>query len=380
MTDRLATETVLSLVDLIYSAGCTPELWPQVTAAYQQVLPESGFSFLLSNPDNELDAVSCGHGYDPCSIQQYVDHYHAINPYLPLIDGLPSDKVAKASDHVSQEWLKSHQFYHEWLKPAGDFTFGATLPIRSTTGRMLRVTFDVPQNYADSEAVAADLLQQTAVHFRRAVDISSRLEGVGRVANIGQALLDRLSGAAFVVQNSGKIVGMNASAAKLLRSGGTFQSNGTDRLQLSAPRENELLQRAIKSVTGIELIVAPTGFSVVIEGTPRPVVVLPLQNAMPITAGQSSRLALVQVNQSTAKSAPPAALLRTLYNLTKAEALVVQRVTEGHAIKDVADSNETSQSTVRNQLQAAMQKLNVHRQAEMVALVAGLTPRLDLED
>lgn len=380
MADRLDTAAVLSIVDMIYSAGCAPELWPQVAATCQQLFPQTGFSLLLSDPSNELDGISCGSGYDPCTLQTYVDHYHAINPYLPLIDRLASDEVALASTHVSQEWLKSHQFYHEWLKPAGDFTFGATLPIRSTTGRMLRMTYDIPSSSPEIEAVAGDLLKRTATHFRRAFDVSWRLREAGVAAAFGQSLLDGLAGAAFIVDETGKIVGMSASAVALLDKGAPFQSSGSDKLQLSTPRDNDLLQQAIKSVTSVTLAVAPTGFSITMSGTLRPVVVLPLRRPEAIITQQGKRLALVQIAAAETRSAPPLALLRMLYSLTKAEAVVVQQVTEGQTIRDIAEANETSQSTVRNQLQAAMQKLNVHRQAELVALIAGVTPRLKLDE
>lgn len=380
MADRLDSAAVLSVVDLIYSAGCEPELWPQVAAACQQLFPRAGFSLLLTDPANNLDAISCGAGYDPCTMQSYVEHYHAINPYLPLIDGLASDEVARASQHVSQEWLKSHQFYHEWLKPAGDYTFGATLPIRSSTGRMLRLTYDIPSDEHETEPVAADLLERTASHFRRAFDVSWRLREAGLAAAFGQSLLDGLSGAAFIVDETGKIVGMSASAVVLLEQGGTFQSNSSNELLLAVPRENDLLQRAIKSVTAISLLSAPSGFPVTLDGSSRPVVVLPLRKPAPILTAQTRRLALVQLVAASSRLAPPLDLLRQLYNLTKAEAVVVQRVTEGYAIKEIADFNETSQSTVRNQLQAAMQKLSVHRQAELVSLVSSITPRLELGD
>lgn len=380
MTDRLDTEAVLSIIDLIYSAGCQPELWPQVAAACQQLFPETGFSLLLTDPANDLEGISCGSGYDPCTIQSYVEHYHAINPYLPLIGRLPSDEVARASDHVSQDWLKSHQFYHEWLKPAGDFTFGATLPIRSRAGRMLRLTYDIPSDKSAIEEDAAELLQHTAAHFRRSFDISWRLQQAGTSAAFGQSLLDGLSGAVFILDETCKIAGMSASAVILLQKGAPFQAISGDRLQLTASRDNEVLQRAVKSVTSVSLAAAPTGLSVMIGSKLCPIVVLPLQKTPAITVSPPRRLALVQVGTSHQRSAPPSQLLRTLYNLTKAEALVVQRVTDGDAIKDIAEANETSQSTVRNQLQAAMQKLNVHRQAELVALVASLTPRLLLND
>jgi hypothetical protein len=119
MTDRLDSEAVLDIIEHIYAAGVDPQGWPEVTELCQKLLPGCGFSLLLSNASNEIDGIACGAGYDPKTIEEYVTHYHAMNPYLPIIDTLPSDQVAHVRDYVSRDWLLSQPFYHEWLKPAG---------------------------------------------------------------------------------------------------------------------------------------------------------------------------------------------------------------------------------------------------------------------
>jgi DNA-binding NarL/FixJ family response regulator len=71
-------------------------------------------------------------------------------------------------------------------------------------------------------------------------------------------------------------------------------------------------------------------------------------------------------------------MLKILYGLTTAEANVAVHLASGETVSDAAESLGVSRTTLRNELVAAMAKLGVHRQAEMVALVAGLTPRVDL--
>ncbi len=137
MGTRLDPEAVLQVIEQIYAAGCDPNLWPQVTAMCQAMLPGTGFSLLLNDASNKLDMVSCATGYDPGSIADYMENHHATNPFIPLISALPSDQVARMSQQVSREWLLAQPFYHEWLKPSGNFTHGATLPIHSNdTGRL----------------------------------------------------------------------------------------------------------------------------------------------------------------------------------------------------------------------------------------------------
>lgn len=380
MTDRLDDEAVLPIIEQIYAAGCDPSLWPEVTAMCQGLLPGTGFSLLLSTSPSGLDAISCGTGYDPCSIADYIDHYHAMNPYLPIIDEMPSGKVGRVSKSVSRDWLLAQPFYHEWLKPAGDYTFGATLPIRDDGVGMLRLTYDIPSTRPDFEDVATEILQRANVHFHRAYQISWRLRKAEAAAAIGDALLEHLSGAVIVVDASAKIHGLNTRAQALLRQGRVFRGSLVDRLAFQAPQVESLFQRALRSVTTIDAMSTPTGFFVEIDGKRSPVIVLPIAQSSTVPATQGKRQALVQIGPSRAGASPPVALLRTLYQLTPAEARLVQRVAAGESLREISDANETSQSTVRNQLQSAMQKLNVHRQAELVGVLAALTPRLSLEE
>jgi len=69
---------------------------------------------------------------------------------------------------------------------------------------------------------------------------------------------------------------------------------------------------------------------------------------------------------------------KALYGLTAAESNVVVHIAAGESVRDAAESLGVSRATLRNELVAAMAKLGVHRQAEMVGLVAGLMPRVAL--
>lgn len=375
MSDRLDGEAVLEIIEHIYAAGVEPQAWPEVTERCQKLLPGCGFSLLLSDASNRIDGIACGAGYDPKSIEDYVAHYHAMNPYLGIIDTFPSDQVAHVRDHVTRDWLMAQPFYHEWLKPAGDFIHGVTMPIRSNgTGRMLRLTYDIPSNREEAEGVAAEFLNRTKTHFRRAFEVSGRLQHGNEAAFVGQALLDQIAGPAFIVDATAKIVALNARALDLLRDGRVARSAASDRLVFVASRSEDGFRRALSAATAISAVSSPNGF--LADGSRSPVVVLPLSAARSSVVGQSvRRLALVQIAPPK-PVAPPADLLRALYNLTRAEAAVVQRVAAGESFKEIALADGTAPSTIRNQLQSAMQKLGVHRQAELVAVVAGLTPRL----
>jgi DNA-binding CsgD family transcriptional regulator len=67
--------------------------------------------------------------------------------------------------------------------------------------------------------------------------------------------------------------------------------------------------------------------------------------------------------------------LQALFGLTLAEARVAAALAEGKSLKEFADSAQVSAHTAKAQLQAALQKTGVHRQAELVRVVLSL-PRV----
>jgi len=112
--------------------------------------------------------------------------------------------------------------------------------------------------------------------------------------------------------------------------------------------------------------------------TTRTVMVLPLR----LAAGSAALcltepLALVVVRGPNVPRTPRE-LLRILHRLTGAEADLISHIAAGSSVADAAERLGISRTTARNQLAAAMAKMGVHRQGELVSVVAALVPRLRL--
>jgi len=64
--------------------------------------------------------------------------------------------------------------------------------------------------------------------------------------------------------------------------------------------------------------------------------------------------------------------LKTYFGISTAEARLAQRLASGEALEDAAKHLSISKNTARVQLKAVFAKMNVHRQGELVALLAQL--------
>lgn len=75
----------------------------------------------------------------------------------------------------------------------------------------------------------------------------------------------------------------------------------------------------------------------------------------------------------TLPRAPPVELVQSLFDLTPAEARVARRLAAGETASDIASAGSVSLNTVRSQMRGVFDKTGRRRQAEVVALLGGIT-------
>ena len=71
--------------------------------------------------------------------------------------------------------------------------------------------------------------------------------------------------------------------------------------------------------------------------------------------------------------APPVELVQSLFDLTPAEARVARSLAAGKTVADIASAGGVSRNTIVEHLGRVMEKTGCHRQAEVVALLTGVS-------
>jgi DNA-binding CsgD family transcriptional regulator len=375
----LSDATVLALVEGVYAAGCDPRQWQRLVDEVHAHLPGIAFTTHLDAPATGQAAYSAG--IAPEYLESYAAHYHAQNPYSALLARLQEGKVYCSAMLGTRAWIEQHPFYHEWLKPAGNFTYGASIVLARDRRRLMRVSLDVPDRLGHMEETCARLLARLGTHMTRAFEVNERLGGAVATESALNALLDRIDGAAFVVGAHARATALNAEAEDLVRAGWLVRIDPAGRVSFQEPNADAAFRQALAVALGAPKDGVPFAFRVPGEAGELSVVVLPLRPAAGSAAAPSAApRALLAVRRPDHDAAGvPRPLLKALYGLTCAEIEVVLQIATGVSVADAADVLDVARTTARNQLCAAMTKMGVHRQAELVAVVAGLAPRLRLD-
>ena len=379
MDRALDDRIVLDLVEHIYAAGCDPRTWPNFVDRVHTALPGVGFSALLGIEGTRIDTNSANAGIDPAFISSYIAHFQFINPYNAIFPRLEVGKVYTTSDLTSTDWLERQVFYHEWLKPAGNLTHGATVIVARDERRLMRVGFDIPRCLSQLEVTCAELLRRLGPHVARAFEVNERLHAsvVAEQALVG--MIERIQGAALLIARTGRVVALNAEAERTARTGAIFGIGRDRRLSFRNSVHDDGYKRALAGELEPQ-VGQPNAFTIQrADLPPLTVMVLPLRPATGSAAMMTSQPMALVLLRTFDSPRMPRDVLRALYGLTGAEAELASRIAGGWSVTDAAEQLGVSRTTARNQLAAAMGKMGVHRQGELVARVGALAPKLKFD-
>ena len=185
--------------------------------------------------------------------------------------------------------------------------------------------------------------------------MDSLAEDILRLVTIGMVLCDR----------SGRVIYSNAAAERWMRSRGAIAVQG-GRVVSRRPDVRRRLEEALERATvgeprAPDALALPRG-----SGDPIPDVV----SVLPFAGTPCALMVFGGCDWDAGRSD----LALRAIGLTRAERRLVGHLCRGHALEDAATEAEVTISTARTYLKRVFAKTGTHRQSELVALLASLSP------
>ncbi len=368
---------VFQLIDQCYSAAVNDEEWPLLLKNINEFLGGHGATLFFT--DEELKPVDrfFGDNISPESISAYRDYFHSVD--IRMHRAMPGalNSIVTDRDLVDKEIIDTHEFYQDFLRPIGHrFIVSAMMDLGDGNHAFLSSHRGLNQDHADSETL--DRARLLLPHLQRSLQLRRRLITSNAQGQGALELLDRLGQALFLINDEGRIIWQNASADRLLRQQDGLSTNEGE-LRASAKSAGTELQRLIRSAmtASNRLRKRPGGMMTV----PRPsmkrsyhILVTPLSTS-PETSLATRQLSVcptvaVFVMDLECNLVPPAIVLRSLYNLTPAEARLAMAIGAGMSLKAYAEQNELSIHYVRWLLKQVEAKTETRRLADLIRLLA----------
>ena len=371
---------VLRLIDECYAAASNDDLWPAFLQDLRQLLDGHGTTLFFT--DHQLRPIDrfFGDNVSPESIADYRAHYHTVDVRMQRSIPGALNRIAADLDLVDESVIDSHEFYQDFLRPIGHrYVVAAVLDLEDGDYAFCSSHRGLKQDHADGDVL--DKARLIMPHIRRSLQLRRRLSSVDAHGKAAFEVLDGLGQAVFLIDSGGRIVWQNAWASRLLaQEDGLLTSDGE--LKALSTNASAELQKLIKSAisTSKRPRARPGGMTIV----PRPslkrayqILVTPLARApernlatQQLGISPSAAIFIMDLEQ---KPVPRTEMLRTLYNLTPAEARLATALGSGVSVKAYAEEARLSVHYARWLLKQVEAKTETRRMTDLIQLLARQT-------
>lgn len=377
-------QRALPLIEKIYDAVVEPDVWNDLLAQLSDELGGAAIQLSLRLP-----------GRLPT-----VDNFFRINldqAYYPVfvkhaVEGLPwtrgdrdmfMGRFGLASEVITDVGPADGPFYTEYMQPQGLTPEWPICHLIAVDEGLPLAGVVIYRRNGCREFTCADLamLDSLVPHLSRAYALHCELRSDEHERRALTEVIDRFPTGVVLFDADGKVVLMNRSAEAIIAADDGFRLEGSHPC-VADPRENRRLQELLRraAATTVEQS-GPSGHVISFERPsgrrPYSAMVGPLLAAAPDMATDEAR-ALLFVSDPDSCHTGTRDVLEDLYQLTPAEAELVQLISEGRSLEEVAEVRGVTMNTVRSQLKQVFSKTDTNRQGELVHLVlSGVASLLD---
>lgn len=353
------------LVDRIYECGFVPELWPDVLRDASKLSGSAGASLFVT--DSDVCAWTASRNAQPVTERFISEGWYWRGTLMSRVRAATHPGFLRDLDICTAEELDEEPIYRDFWRRIG-LGFGTTTAFSLPTGESVSVILSRLASDGPVGAETIRALDALRPHLARTAILSARMK-LERARAASDALA-ALGFAALILDFGGKVLAANSlidQHSKLL------SWRAFNRLTLIDRKADALLSDALARIrlpdnSGVR------SFPVRIAGSNELLVghLVPIRfSARDIFAGSAAIFMLMPVSTPTA---PPVELIRSLFDLTPAEARVARSLGAGKVVDEIAGESGVSPNTVRVQVRALLEKTGLQRQTDVVALLNRITP------
>jgi DNA-binding CsgD family transcriptional regulator/PAS domain-containing protein len=364
----ISIDALPALVDAIYEAGLDAQRWPNTLA---QLIAATGANVADIMMGDALSGASAmfSAGMNPAAIEAYSKHYRRLDPVRPAVEQKPAGTIVTDRDIVSKAWLTRTEFYNDWVRPQDFYDCTMVTLFRDPTGVGV-ICLAAPERANNFGTQSLELLGRLIPHLARATRLTLKMTNLEALRGASFAALDYLHDAVLLTDSNARVIFANRIADVMLSRGDGI---GVDHSGLCAASvaQTTALRRMIALSTRREDVTGAGG-SLLLERPsgrrPLSVTVAPMPSDMAWCLG-APPIAIIFVADAEQGGEVSASHLRSLYGMTRAEAMVAGLISKGSGVKAAARELRIAPSTARTHLHRVFNKTGTRRQAELAHLI-----------
>jgi len=361
------------LTESVYRCVLEPDGWSDVMAQMHRAFATTAQTFYFLQRDTGNVRPICLRGIDQGLLPRFDELYFAPdNPCMWVSQQMHQPGVVRTNERL-EAYLGRHgdlyrsAYYHEWMKPQGlHYMIGNTLIAEGDL--VANITLMRPSDMPTFDAAEVQRFEHLTGHMRRALQTGFALEARAAAADHWAALA-ALPGAVALVGTDLRLAFANAPMEALLRGGRTLALRAGRIVAVDVAAQGRLAA-AVRTATDtpaapVWLPAASAGGGVLLLDVtpvaPRPGRYLPAQP-----------LVMLAARRSAVAPQDMARVLREHHGCTRSESALALQLVQGRSLGDAAAALGVTYGSARAYLKALFLKLDVHSQAQLVALLARL--------
>jgi DNA-binding CsgD family transcriptional regulator len=299
------------------------------------------------------------------SFEAYIrEGWHLRDERIRGVDRMMQYGVVDDLDLFNVDTIAKHPYYQEFLAPHRLRWFAG---VRISCGDELWCLSI--QRTIDQGPFSETEKGQLARLSKRLSTSAAIARALGASAAAGALEAFEISGTAVVlIDRHGKVFKANQSAQRLLVGDARIQKG---RLVVKDASAMAALNAALQDVLGRRAggLAAPVALP---RGGRRPLLAYPAKLSSATANALADCQAIMVLIDPDAGPRPPEATLRSVFRLSEAEARLGAQMASGESLETAAERLSIAKETSRTQLKSIFAKTGVHRQAELVAVLATL--------
>lgn len=304
----------------------------------------------------------------PSWFDQYAE-FAEHDPYLALaLRPQNANRVLLLNNWITPAAFQKSVIYNDLIRKHGDDTvYCMGSRIASAWGSGI-IGIHKGKNNRPFETADRNRLHPVIFHAERVLRARGEIRSMRRAETFAEGALDVLGLAIVVVCSDGRVLHSNETAENVFRhSEELIVKNG--RLLATVHETEKKLEFAVAQAT---LPRNPVAAAVAIPRNAGEIAFLLTVTPLVGHGGKPAAMILFRDTSKLDLSLP--ARLRTLFDLSNAEACVAADLANGFSPGEIAGNRGVSMNTLRTQLKSIHAKTECRRQSEFVALVRRLVP------
>lgn len=361
----MASDTLVFLIEAIYSAAADPSKWPIVAELIQHAIGGHSVNLVLDNPSGGRFTCIFTNGISDQEVERYLKDIKDRDEMTGLIDRIPEGMAFASQNFFDKKKLHSLYSYDQFYENIG-YTYCNVGVFYRNDNRRGWISVSRSENDALFSPDEQLLMQRLTPHLKRAFFINIQLLEAQQSSEVALDSLEHIAAAAVLLAKNGKVVQHNTRAEPYLRGGGGSIENSV--IRLPDAKANHRLKEAIAAFdqgAGYHEGVIPF----VEHGVRKTALCFPWRSSQAQLDWLGIKACCIVFILTPCSSTSRTLLLQKTFDLSQAELKVLLKLMDGKLVADVASDLFVSKATVRFHIRSLLRKTKCRSQIEMISQV-----------